>query len=76
MDFFKLLDNCSLDTVKAENFCIGDGVLPEILKFSKDFDSITLVFDTNTYAVCAKQVKELLKSKSVVTHVFGRDGVC
>ncbi len=56
---------CPIDLIE-----IGNGVLPKLTEMCADFKSILLVADSNTYAVCGKEVFEILKDKITSTIVF------
>lgn len=75
MDLSKLSGIPALSTCHADKFSIGDGVLTDIADFASKYSRITVVCDQNTYAVCGKNVENILASKVALCHVFERNGL-
>ncbi|MBO5888705.1 MAG: sn-glycerol-1-phosphate dehydrogenase [Clostridia bacterium] len=76
MDISKLskkFSNCScgkahLCDIKAIE--IGAGALNKLSSLCKEYKNILVVFDTNTYSICGKQIEELLKLKTITVQVL------
>ncbi|MBE6596692.1 MAG: sn-glycerol-1-phosphate dehydrogenase [Ruminococcaceae bacterium] len=62
--------SCPIDYLVIE-----EGALKKIPELVANYSSIVLAADTNTYAVCGKQVEELIKDKIESVLVYESEGV-
>ncbi len=77
-DFLKGIKNCSCGKeheCPTEHVIIREGAFDALPDITAKFNSILLVADTNTYAVCGENVKSKLCGKVQNTLIYKRDGV-
>ena len=53
---------------------VGNGALEKIPELFRDYQSIYMVADQNTYAVCGEYVFSLLEGKIISKHIYERSG--
>lgn len=61
---------CPIDSV-----VIGENALDSLPALTKNYNNVLLVADNNTYAVCGKQVDEILAEKITARAILRREGV-
>ena len=77
-DFLKGIRNCCCGRdhdCPIESVIIGKGAISSLSDLVKNFKSILLVADENTYDVCGSSVTSELGDRLVDTLIFKRDGV-
>ena len=77
-DFLKGIRNCCCGRdhdCPIESVIIGKGAISSLSDLVKNFKSILLVADENTYDICGSSVTSELGDRLVDTLIFKRDGV-
>ncbi len=62
-------------TCPIQHVVIGDDAFDSLEKITADYNSILLVADTNTFAVCGAAATSALGTRLARTHVYVRDGI-
>ena len=78
LDLLKGIENCECGRdhdCPIESVIIGKGAISSLSGLVKNFKSILLVADENTYDVCGSSVTSELGDRLVDTLIFKRDGV-
>ena len=78
LDLLKGIENCECGRdhdCPIESVIIGKGAISSLSGLVKNFKSILLVADENTYGVCGSSVASALGDRLVDTLIFKRDGV-
>lgn len=79
MDFEKLLRDFECECGKKHSCAIkrveiGDGAIEKIPELVKDYKSIVIAADQNTYAACGEAVKSKIADKCEKLHIFECEG--